>query len=152
MTRSSSTVLSSRVPQGRGTPESVTSRRLHSDAPAPLPAMTSQGSAHGRFARALKQRNLFMAEMALREMQPPSLLVLLDYLALLVREQKHEKARLAAIRWHGRLELEARAMTLDESRLALNALELLCDGNVDLLPVLQRLLRRVQPTAVQRFV
>jgi hypothetical protein len=30
--------------------------------------MTSQGSASGRFTRAIKQRNLFLAEMAIREM------------------------------------------------------------------------------------
>jgi hypothetical protein len=30
--------------------------------------MTSQGSAHGRFTRAIQRRNLFAAEIALREM------------------------------------------------------------------------------------
>jgi hypothetical protein len=45
--------------------------------------MTSQGSAHGRFTRAIQQRNLFQAELALREMGAPSLLVALDYLDLL---------------------------------------------------------------------
>jgi hypothetical protein len=44
--------------------------------------MTSQGSAHGRFTRAVKQRNLFGAEMAMREMRNLSLLVALDYLDL----------------------------------------------------------------------
>ena len=45
--------------------------------------MTSQGTAHGRFTRALATRNLFQAELALREMGTPSLLVLVDYLELL---------------------------------------------------------------------
>jgi hypothetical protein len=45
--------------------------------------MTSQGSAHGRFTRALSQKNLTLAEMSLREMGNPSLLVALDYLVLL---------------------------------------------------------------------
>ena len=36
--------------------------------------MTSQGSAHGRFTRAVKQRNLFGAEMAIREMKNLSLI------------------------------------------------------------------------------
>ena len=40
--------------------------------------MTSQGRAHGRFTRAIKTRNLFAAEMALREMGTPSLLDLVD--------------------------------------------------------------------------
>ena len=30
--------------------------------------MTSQGSAHGRFSRAINRRNLFAAEIAIREM------------------------------------------------------------------------------------
>ena len=53
--------------------------------------MTSQGTAHGRFTRALQQRNLFAAEVALREMRNP-LLVALDYLVLLV-EVKPESSR-----------------------------------------------------------
>jgi hypothetical protein len=36
--------------------------------------MTSQGTAHGRFTRAIQQRNLFQAELALREIGTPSLL------------------------------------------------------------------------------
>jgi hypothetical protein len=46
--------------------------------------MTSQGSAHGRFTRAIAQKNLTLAEMSLREMGTPSLLVALDYITLLV--------------------------------------------------------------------
>ncbi len=53
--------------------------------------MTSQGSAHDRFARALKQRSVFGAEMAMREMGDVSLLDALDYLALLAEVQP-EKA------------------------------------------------------------
>ena len=45
--------------------------------------MTSQGSAHGRFTRTIRTRNLSAAQIALREMQDPSLLVALDYLASL---------------------------------------------------------------------
>jgi hypothetical protein len=89
--------------------------------------MTSQGSAHGRFTRAIEQRNLFQAELALREMGTPSLLVALDYLDLLA-EVKPEKLERAAVRWHGRLEVEAAAMTLAESQLALAALASLCAG------------------------
>jgi hypothetical protein len=68
--------------------------------------MTSQGSASGRFTRAIKQRNLFGAEMAMRELGTPSLLDALDYLDLLA-EVKPEKLERAALRWHGRLEIEA---------------------------------------------
>lgn len=49
----------------------------------PLRQMTSQGSAHGRFTRALAQRNLRGAEIAAKEMGGLSLLVLVDYLELL---------------------------------------------------------------------
>ena len=45
--------------------------------------MTLQGSAHGRFTHAIGRRNLFQADLALREMGTPSLLVALEYLDLL---------------------------------------------------------------------
>ena len=80
----------------------------------PPSAMTSQGSASGRFTRAVQTRNLFMAEVALKEMGNPSLLLAIDYLVLLVAE-KPAKFPLAALRWHGRLELEATTLTLAES-------------------------------------
>jgi hypothetical protein len=44
--------------------------------------MTSEGIASGRFTHAIQRRNLFQAELALREMGTPSLLVALDYLEL----------------------------------------------------------------------
>jgi hypothetical protein len=67
--------------------------------------MTSQGSASGRFTRAVQTRNLFMAEVALKEMANPSLLIALDYLVLLT-VVRPAKFPLAALRWHGRFELE----------------------------------------------
>ena len=63
-------------------------------------------------------------------MGTPSLLVALDYLELLA-EVKPEKLEPAAVRWHGRLEVEAAAMTLAESQLALAALASLCAGERD---------------------
>jgi len=62
--------------------------------------MTSQGSASGRFTRAIEQRNLFAAEVALREMGNPSLMLALDYLILLA-ELQPAKAKTAALFWHG---------------------------------------------------
>jgi hypothetical protein len=109
--------------------------------------MTSQGSAHGRFSRAIRTRNLWAAETALRELGSVSLEDALGYLALLA-EQKPEKLERAAVRWHGRLEVEASVLTLAESQLALAALASLCAGESDALDVLRRLLRRVRPTAV----
>ena len=54
-------------------------------------------------------------------------LVAFDYLELLA-EVKPEKLEPTAVRWHGRLEIEAAAMTLAESQLALAALGSLCAG------------------------
>ena len=107
--------------------------------------MTSQGSAHGRFTRAVKARNLFQAEVALRDLGGVSLLDALDYLDLLA-ELKPAKVEQAALRWHGRLELESGTLTLAEAQLALAALASLCAGQRDAIPLLRRLLRRVKPT------
>jgi len=83
--------------------------------------MTSQGTAHGRFSRAIAQRNLFNAEIAAKELGGLSLLDALDYLVLLaeLRDPRFERA---AVRFHGRLEAEAPMMTLAEATLALAAL------------------------------
>lgn len=94
--------------------------------------MTSQGTAHGRFTRAIQQRNLWAAEMSLRELRTPSLEAALAYLDLLA-EQKPEKLGRACVRWHGRLETEAPFLTLGESQLALAALASLCAGERDAL-------------------
>jgi hypothetical protein len=83
-------------------------------------------------------------------MGTPSLLIALDYLAL-IAEVRPEKLELAAIRWHGRLEVESGAMTLAESQLALAALGSLCAGDAGAVDVLRGLLRRVRPTLVRRF-
>ena len=96
---------------------------------------------------AIKQRDLFGAELAVREAGSLSLLDALDYLDL-PAETKPEKVEQAALRWHGRLELEASMMTLAESQLALAALASLCAGERDTVEILRRLLRRVRPTFV----
>jgi len=112
--------------------------------------LTSQGSAHGRFTRAIQTRNLWAAETALREIGTPSLLDALDYLALLA-DARPDRFDRAAIRWHSRLEAEATTLTLAESQLALAALGSLRAGDRDAADVLRRLLRRVQPTLTRRI-
>jgi hypothetical protein len=82
-------------------------------------------------------------------MGTPSLLDALDNLDLLA-EVKPEKLEQAALRWHGRLELEASLMSLVESQLALAALASLCAGERDAVEILRRLLRRVKPTLLPR--
>jgi hypothetical protein len=61
----------------------------------------------------------------------------------LLAEVKPEKLEQAALRWHGRLELEASMMTLGESQLALAALASLCAGDREAIGLLRLLLRRV---------
>ena len=68
--------------------------------------MTARGSVLTRFKRAIQRKDLLSAEMTLREMRSVSLLEALDYLVLLC-ELRPERAVPAAIRWHGRLELES---------------------------------------------
>jgi hypothetical protein len=83
-------------------------------------------------------------------MGTPSLIDALDYLGLLA-EAKPEKLEAAAVRWHGRLELEASAMTLAEAQLALAALASLVAGEREAMTLLRALLRRVNPTLVRRM-
>jgi hypothetical protein len=70
------------------------------------------------------------AEIAAKEMGGLSLLDALDYRAVLA-EMQPERAQAAAIRWHGRLELESVVLSLVESQFALAALASLCAGDRD---------------------
>ena len=111
--------------------------------------MTSEGSAHGRFARAIKQRNLFQAEVAARELRGLSLADALE-LVVLIAAQRPDRLERAAIRWHGRLEVEASALTLAESRFALAALERLpADPRAG--DLLRKLLRQASPTTLRPY-
>jgi hypothetical protein len=78
------------------------------------------------------------------------LLDALDYLIVLAQVQP-ARAPAAAIRWHGRLELETHALSLSESQLALAALADLCAGNADAADTLKKLLRRTRPTHLRRM-
>jgi hypothetical protein len=55
------------------------------------------------------------------------------------------------VRWHGRFEIESTTITLAESQLALAALASLVAGDREAAAILQRLLRRVRPTALPRI-
>jgi hypothetical protein len=63
-------------------------------------------------------------------------------------QQRPDRLEPAAIRWHGRLEIEARSLTLPESRFALAALERL-PHDPQLADSLRRLLRRASPTTLR---
>ena len=81
----------------------------------------SKGTPHGRFQRAVERRNVLAAESAARELGSLSLR---DALALTVLLAEREPRRFdrAAVRWHGRFELELRGVSLLESQFALAAL------------------------------
>ena len=102
--------------------------------------MTSQGTAHGRFERAIHRRHVQAAEMAAREMGGLSLtdaLMLCELLAN-VDPQRYERA---ALRWVGRF-IEERLPPLTEVALAASALaELQHDHRNAGVETLKRLLR-----------
>ena len=82
--------------------------------------MTSQGSAHGRFVRAVKNRNLLNAEIAAQELGELSLADALAF-CLLLADVDPPRFQRAIARWTARLILEARGITADEAVLALSA-------------------------------
>src|SRR5262245_30058974 len=83
--------------------------------------MTSQGTPHGRFQRALQRGQLFHAELAARELGKLTLPDALALATLIARDDPVRYSR-AAVRWHGRFALESKALELPESQLALAAL------------------------------
>lgn len=111
--------------------------------------MTSQGTAHGRFTRAIQTRNLFQAELAAREMRGLSLPDALE-LVILIAAVRPDRLERAAIRWHGRLEIELPLLTLAESRFALAALERL-PADPQAGDLLRKLLRLASPTTLRRI-
>jgi hypothetical protein len=110
--------------------------------------MTSQGSASGRFTRAIKQQQLWNAEIAAREMRGLSLVDALE-LVILIAAQRPDRLERAAVRWHGRLEVETPMLTLAESRFALAALERL-PADPQAGEMLRKLLRQVSPTTLPK--
>jgi hypothetical protein len=86
--------------------------------------MTSLATAHGRFARAIRDRHLRRAEMAAREMGELSLADALAF-CLLLADLDPERWSRAAARWHARFVLEAPGIGLVESALVLHALQAL---------------------------
>lgn len=103
--------------------------------------MTSQGSAHGRFQRAIHRRNVLAAEMAAREMGGLSLAEALSLCELLANVDPARYER-AALRWLQRFIAE-RAPPLAEVALAASALAELRHGSRNVgAEALKRLLHR----------
>ena len=83
--------------------------------------MTSQGTAHGRFTRAIERRQLRGAEMAARELgrlSPADALALV----LLIREQAPHRSERAAARWVSLFLDAAGSMTLADIELTVVSL------------------------------
>jgi hypothetical protein len=79
--------------------------------------MTSQGTAHGRFQRAIRDGDLRRARMHARELGHVSLADALA-LTLLAAELEDECWPRAAGRWVGRLLVESPAITINEAVMA----------------------------------
>ena len=114
--------------------------------------MTSQGSAHGRFQRAIQRRNLFQAELAMRELGTLSLLDALACLELLHELGSAKLERAPVLRWHGRLATESSVLTLGESQLALAAISRACGpANATRSRSCTAFSRRAKPTLLLRL-
>jgi hypothetical protein len=102
--------------------------------------MTSQGTAHGRFQRAIHRRHVQAAEMAAREMGGLSLAEALALCELLADTDPARYER-AALRWLQRF-IDERSPPLTEVSLAASALAELRPGNRNVgIEALKRLLR-----------
>jgi hypothetical protein len=102
--------------------------------------MTSQGTAHGRFERAIHRGHVQAAEMAAREMGGLSLADALSLCELLARADPARYER-AALRWLNRF-IEERLPPLTELALAASALAELRHGHRNAgVETLKRLLR-----------
>jgi hypothetical protein len=104
--------------------------------------VTSQGSAGARFDRFIRQRQIFHAEMAAREIGKLTLDRALELVALYV-EMEDPKADRARVRWLARLLTERADLTLGEARRAADWLEQLAGPERELAAgSLSRLTRR----------
>lgn len=92
--------------------------------------VTSQGTASGRFSRAIQKRSIFAAEIAARELGQLPLTYALELVALYASEGD-PKAERAAIRWLQRL-LDERTLALSEVRRAADWLEQLAGDEASL--------------------
>jgi hypothetical protein len=86
--------------------------------------VTSDGSAYGRFRRALEMGNETLVLAAARELPHIALDDALR-ICLVLRDSDHVRYERAAVRWLGRFALEAHGVTIEALRQAADALELL---------------------------
>jgi hypothetical protein len=86
--------------------------------------VTSDGSAYGRFRRALEMGNETLVLAAARELPHIALDDALR-ICLVLRDSDRVRYQRAAVRWLGRFALEAHGVTIETLRQAADALELL---------------------------
>jgi hypothetical protein len=110
--------------------------------------MTSQGTAHGRFQRAIQRGQLSHAELAARELGFFNLANALALTVLLAREDPARFER-ADVRWHGRFALETKGLELWESQLVLAALAALPEDETAALSIITPIARRYGIIAIQ---
>jgi len=100
--------------------------------------VTSDGNPYSRFRRALQTGNETLVTTAARELPRIALDDALR-ICLVLRGGDPERYERAAVRWLGRFALEARDVTIDDLRLAANALDTLPDRAGEAMERLQRL-------------
>ena len=100
--------------------------------------MTSQGSAYGRFRRALQKGNLQLVRAAAGELPTIRLDDALR-VCLLIRDRDPQRYERAALRWIARFAVEAREATLGDVQRAALALSMLPDDPDEAMSRLQRL-------------
>jgi hypothetical protein len=101
-------------------------------------AMTSDGNPYARFRRALQTGNAALVTAAALELPRVKLDDALR-ICLVLRGGDPERYERAAVRWLGRFALEARNVTIDDLRVAAEALDALPDRATDAMERLQHL-------------
>ncbi len=100
--------------------------------------MTSEGSPYARFRRALSTGNEGLVIAAARELPRIALEDALR-ICLVLRGGDPSRYERAAVRWLGRFALEGRDVTIEDLRLAADALDALPRAAADAMERLQRL-------------
>src|ERR1700736_3324535 len=100
--------------------------------------VTSDGNPYSRFRRALDTGNEALVSAAARELPQVALDDALR-ICLVLRGGDPGRYERAAVRWLGRFALEARDVTIDDLRLAADALDALPERAADAMERLQRL-------------
>ncbi len=100
--------------------------------------MTSDGNPYARFRRALRTGNEALVTAAARELPRIALDDALR-ICLVLRGGDPERYERAAVRWLGRFALEGRRVSIDDLRLAADALDKLPSHATEAMELLQRL-------------